>query len=140
MSRSNSVFEWNIDKHNYSQSKVRVYCFIITAPKHLDSRAVAIHSTWGRRCDGHSFVTEHVNDTKGLPIAPIPNIIPGYEHLTQKSVLAFLYAYEKLLYDYDWFIKADDDTYIFVENLKFFLKDKNPSDPVTYGQNFKVGT
>jgi glycoprotein-N-acetylgalactosamine 3-beta-galactosyltransferase len=134
------VFQWNINEHNYSQSKVRIYCLIITAPQHLNTRARAIHSTWGSRCDGHSFVTEYSNNTKGLPIASIANITPGYEHLTQKSVLAFLYAYKKFRNDYDWFVKADDDTYLFIENLKYFLRDKNPSHPVTYGQNFKVGT
>jgi hypothetical protein len=34
--------------------------------------------------------------------------------------------------------KADDDTYISVENLKAFLSTKNPEAPVTYGYDFKT--
>ena len=40
--------------------------------------------------------------------------------------------------DYDWYLKADDDTFIFVDNLKSFLKTKNSSQPVTYGYDFKI--
>ena len=40
--------------------------------------------------------------------------------------------------DYDWYLKADDDTFIFVDNLKTFLKTKNSSQPVTFGFDFKI--
>jgi hypothetical protein len=134
-----TTLQWDISKENNSQPQVRIYCFILTAPQFLNTRALAINSTWARRCDGYSFISEYFNDTKGLPIAPIANITPGYKHLTQKSILALHYIYENFLNDYDWFFKADDDTYLFVENLKLFLKDKNTSEPITFGYNFKVG-
>ena len=73
-----------------------------------------------------------------LPLAPIKNIEPGYLHLTKKTHLAFAFAYEHYLNEFDWFVKADDDTYLSIEHLKYFLKDKNSSAPVTYGYNFKV--
>jgi glycoprotein-N-acetylgalactosamine 3-beta-galactosyltransferase len=119
-------------------SDVRIYCFISTTPKYFETRARAVNSTWAPRCDGYSFISEYSNNTKGLPIAPIANITPGYGHLTQKSTLAFHYVYKHFLNDYEWFVKADDDTYLFIENLKLFLKDKNSSDPVTFGYNFNV--
>ena len=37
----------------------------------------------------------------------------------------------------DWFLKADDDTYTIVENLRFLLEDKNSSAPVYFGHKFK---
>ncbi len=134
-----AIFKLNTSKENNSQPQVRIYCFILTAPKFFDTRARAINSTWARRCDGYSFISEYSNDTKGLPIAPIRNLSASYEYLTQKSTSALLYIYENFLNDYDWFFKADDDTYLFVENLKQFLEDKNASEPITFGYNFKVG-
>jgi len=134
-----AIFKLNISKENNSQPQVRIYCFILTAPQFLNTRALAINSTWARRCDGYSFISEYSNDTKGLPIAPIRNLSSSYDYLTQKSTSALLYIYENFLNDYDWFFKADDDTYLFVENLKLFLKDKNTSKPITFGYNFKVG-
>jgi glycoprotein-N-acetylgalactosamine 3-beta-galactosyltransferase len=116
----------------------RVFCFVLTAPKYFDTRARAVNSTWGRRCDGLFFITELSNDTQGLPIAPIANLTPGYEHLTQKTVLALQYAYEYHFNNFDWFVKADDDTYIFMENLKEFLRQQNTFEPVTFGWISKV--
>jgi glycoprotein-N-acetylgalactosamine 3-beta-galactosyltransferase len=84
------------------------------------------------------MASKQLNSTEQLPIAPIQNIIAGYEHLTQKSTLAFLFAYENYHNDFDWFIKADDDTYVFVDHLKTFLSGQNSSEPVTFGYNFKV--
>ena len=81
---------------------------------------------------------EQINFTKQIPIAPLKELNAGYNHLTQKSTLSFLFAYENYLDDYDWFVKADDDTYLVVDNLKRFLSEQNPSEPVTFGYNFKV--
>ena len=34
-------------------------------------------------------------------------------------------------------MKADDDTYVIVENLKFMLQSHKPSDPIYFGCKFK---
>jgi hypothetical protein len=132
------LFQLNISKQNSSNVPVRIYCFILTSPQYFDTRARAVNSTWAPRCDKFSFISEYSNDTKGLSIAPIANISSGYGHLTQKTTLALQYIYENFFNDFDWFVKADDDTYLFVENLKSFLKEQNTSEPVTFGYNFKV--
>jgi len=119
-------------------TQVRVFCFVLTAPQYFDTRARAVNSTWGRRCNVLFFITESSNDTHGLPIAPIANITPGYGHLTQKTVSALQYAYEYHFNNFDWFVKADDDTYIFMENLKAFLRKQNTSEPVSFGWISKV--
>ena len=128
----------NMSIENNSNSQVRIHCLILTSTQYLDTRARAVNDTWGSRCDKFHFISEYVNDTKGLPIAPIANITPGYDHLTQKTTRALHFAYENSLNDTDWFVKTDDDTYLFVENLKQFLKGQNTSLPITFGYNFKV--
>lgn len=133
-----SYFRIHIDLNNHLNSNPRIYCFILTAPKYFDTRARAVNSTWAPRCDRYTFISEYFNDTKGLPIAPIANITAGYRYLIQKTGLALRYIYENFARDYDWIVKADDDTYLFIDNLKNFLKDKNPSEPITFGHNFKV--
>jgi glycoprotein-N-acetylgalactosamine 3-beta-galactosyltransferase len=39
--------------------------------------------------------------------------------------------------NYDWYLKADEDTFIFVDHLREFLVKQNSSEPVTFGYNFK---
>lgn len=151
-----TVFFLNLSSNDYSINPIiyriskplpRILCLILTTPKNFPSRVKAINDTWAPRCSDYYFITEH--DPKNLteqertianevPIAPIGNITAGYDHLTQKSTLAFLFAHEKHSNEFDWFIKADDDTYLFVDHLQWFLSEQNASDPVTFGYNFKV--
>ena len=37
----------------------------------------------------------------------------------------------------DWFLKADDDTYVIMENLHSFLQPYSTSDPIYFGCKFK---
>ena len=52
------------------------------------------------------------------------------------------YGFYKTYTDYedkvDWVIKADDDTFIVMENLKFLLSSYNHTDPIWFGCEFKV--
>ena len=34
-------------------------------------------------------------------------------------------------------MKADDDTYMIIENLRYLLKDQNSSEPIFFGHKFK---
>ena len=52
-------------------------------------------------------------------------------------VQAFEYVYKNHLDEADWFLKADDDTYTIVENLRYLLQDKNSSEPMFFGHKFK---
>ena len=122
-----------------SIDSVRICCLILTAPKYFNTRTRAVNATWAPRCDKYLFISEYSNQTNSsFPIAPIRNLSTGYSHLTKKTTLAFHYAYENLVEQFDWFVKADDDTYLIMENLRYFLQQHNSSEPVTFGYNFKV--
>ncbi|CAF4216312.1 unnamed protein product, partial [Rotaria sordida] len=128
------------------QNLTRILCLIFTSANTLLTRARAVHETWASRCDKYYFICEiipknlthnEIQLIKSMPIASINNTLPGYNHLTLKSRLSFHFAYEHHQNDFDWFVKADDDTYLIVENLKLFLSKQNKSEPITFGYNFK---
>ncbi|BHF58790.1 hypothetical protein SprV_0100174500 [Sparganum proliferum] len=56
-------------------------------------------------------------------------------HLWSKmrKIVRYVYQYRN---DYDYFYKADDDTYMFVENLADELSRRNPDEPFMMGRRF----
>lgn len=65
------------------------------------------------------------------------NISEGREHLTGKTRRSFDYIYKHHFEEADWFIKCDDDTYVIVENLRYFLSGEDTNSPVYFGHHFK---
>ena len=45
--------------------------------------------------------------------------------------------YEHYKDEADWFLKADDDTYTVVENLRYMLQPYNATTPIYFGCKFK---
>ncbi|XP_075246978.1 glycoprotein-N-acetylgalactosamine 3-beta-galactosyltransferase 1-like [Convolutriloba macropyga] len=101
------------------QSSVKVLCFVETCDKYLYTRAIVINNTWASRCDKTLFISEVEN--KSFPAISPPGIGTGYHALWSKTMYTFRYLYLHYVNEYHWFMKADDDTYVVVENLKLFL-------------------
>lgn len=115
--------------------KVRVLCWVMTSPENHKTRAIHVQGTWGKRCDKLLFVSEQSD--KSLPVLKV-SVKHGREHLTAKTMTAFDHIFEHHFNEADWFLKADDDTYVVVENLKYFLSSQNSSDAVFFGHHFKT--
>ncbi len=137
--------------------KPRIFCLILTSATNFNTRTRSIYETWAPKCDNYKFVmviSEDIlnktnlkltNDTllNGFEITfdnmnlfqPPNYTIDRYNKLTDKIYKSFKYLYNNYN-DYDWYLKADDDTYVFVDNLRKFLSNKNRSDPITYGYDF----
>ncbi|VUZ50997.1 unnamed protein product, partial [Hymenolepis diminuta] len=56
--------------------------------------------------------------------------------LWEKTRQAIIYAYRNHADDYDYFMKADDDTYVIVENLRYILSTRIPDEPFFMGRRF----
>ncbi|CAL1532600.1 unnamed protein product [Lymnaea stagnalis] len=113
---------------------VRVACWILTSPSNLNKKAIHVKNTWSKRCNVVVFISSERNDS--FPTVGV-NASEGREHLTAKTMQAFKYLYDRHLNDADWFLKADDDTYVIMENLRYFLSGEDTEKPVYFGQRFR---
>ena len=79
-------------------------------------------------CSFNSSINETTLPVIGLPTAE------GYGRLWGKVKKALIYLYHNHP-TFDWFLKADDDTYIIVDNLRRLLKQSTAasnSDPAVW--------
>jgi len=113
---------------------VRVLCWIMTGPQNHESKARHVKATWGKRCNKLIFMSS--KEDKSLPAVKL-DVNEGRDNLWGKTKQAFEYVYKNHLDEADWFLKADDDTYTIVENLRYLLQDKNSSEPMFFGHKFK---
>ena len=111
--------------------KQRILCWIMTSPTNLPVRAKSVNDTWGKRCDILLFMS-----TKADPNFPsvVLDVEEGFEKLWYKTRASLDYIYQHYLNDADWFLKADDDTYVIVENLRYMLSKLNTSEPHYIGR------
>jgi len=114
--------------------KVRVLCWIMTGPDNHETKAAHVKATWGQRCNKLLFMSSKEDKELGSVALDVPE---GHDNLWAKTREAFRYVYQHHKDEADWFLKADDDTYTIVENLRFLLEDKNSSAPVYFGHKFK---
>uniref|UniRef100_A0A6I8PYN4 N-acetylgalactosaminide beta-1,3-galactosyltransferase n=1 Tax=Xenopus tropicalis TaxID=8364 RepID=A0A6I8PYN4_XENTR len=115
-------------------SKVRVLCWIMTGPSNLQTKAIHVKNTWTRHCNVALFmssVTDKEFPTIGLGTGE------GRDKLYWKTIRAFHYAHKYYLNETDWFLKADDDSYAIVDNLRWMLSNYTPDQPIYFGKRFK---
>ncbi|KAK7479158.1 hypothetical protein BaRGS_00029599, partial [Batillaria attramentaria] len=115
--------------------EVRVLIWVMTSPKNLQVKAKVVRDTWGKRANKLIFFSSETD--KNFPTIGL-NVSEGREHLTAKTMQGFRYVYEHHFDDADWFMKADDDTYVILENLRYFLSGEDNMKPVFFGHHFKT--
>ena len=62
----------------------------------------------------------------------------GVEHLTEKVMKAFQYVYNTYHDNYDWFLKADDDSFFIMENLRLLLSHHSNDEPIYFGHTLAL--
>ncbi|XP_045583776.1 glycoprotein-N-acetylgalactosamine 3-beta-galactosyltransferase 1 isoform X2 [Procambarus clarkii] len=109
-----------------------VLCYILTGPT-THHRALHVRNTWGQRCDRIVFYSTQEDPDLQTEVLDVPE---GYGFLWAKTkgALAHLHRHHP---EYDWYLKADDDTFVIVENLRYFLRGLDSGQPVYYGVKFR---
>ncbi|XP_073469851.1 glycoprotein-N-acetylgalactosamine 3-beta-galactosyltransferase 1-like [Aquarana catesbeiana] len=124
----------NSEVSDILSQKVRILCWIMTGPNNLDTKAIHVKYSWARHCNVALFMSSVHNNsfpTVGLETRE------GRDQLYWKTIKAFHYVHKNYLDKADWFFKADDDTYVVMENLRWMLSNYTADQPVYFGKRFK---
>ncbi|XP_005999516.2 glycoprotein-N-acetylgalactosamine 3-beta-galactosyltransferase 1 isoform X2 [Latimeria chalumnae] len=114
--------------------KVRILCWVMTGPQNLQTKAKHVKATWAQHCNKVLFMSS--TDDKDFPAIGL-DTKEGRDQLYWKTIKAFQYVQEHHLNDADWFMKADDDTFVVVDNLRWILSKYSPDKPIYFGRRFK---
>ncbi|CAD6199651.1 unnamed protein product [Caenorhabditis auriculariae] len=114
-------------------------CWVMTTSIYHKTRVNAVNSTWLPRCDSSHILTNSprfLDDQ--IPYHTVFNSLPeSYYKLFWKTRLALLYVYQNVSSEFDWYFKADDDTYVIVDNLRKYLARFDPEKPYFIGYRLK---
>jgi len=114
---------------------IRILCLVMTQPKNHKTKAYRVFKTWGKRCTYVEFITSEADPDLPTIVSPSKE---EYGQIWGKTKFGFKTAYEKYYNKVDWVMKADDDTYVILENLRYLLSSYNHSEPIWFGFEFKV--
>ena len=124
------------EERSYLTPKVngtRILCWKMTTPDNIPKRAKLVKDTWGKRCDILLFFSS--KEDPNFPAIAL-NVEEGPAKLFDKARASLEYIYNHHNNDADWFLKADDDTYAIIENLRSYLSKLNTSEPHYLGRIF----
>ncbi|XP_049872972.1 GATA zinc finger domain-containing protein 14-like [Pectinophora gossypiella] len=117
--------------------RVRVLCWVMTYPDNHQTKAIHVKATWGKRCNRLIFMSSQKDDS--LPAIAL-DVVESKYFLWSKTKKAFQYVHEHYRNHFDWFMKADDDTYVILENLRYLLASYNTHEPIYLGRRYEHRT
>ena len=107
---------------------------VVTARKYLDTRAAAIHDTWGRGLsDVYYFSSPPENGTSDLPIITLPGVNDTVYPPQRKVYRMLKYMHDHYIDQFDFFMRSDDDVYVKTDLLTELLMKVNPAQDIYMG-------
>ncbi|KAG7329150.1 hypothetical protein KOW79_007324 [Hemibagrus wyckioides] len=117
------------EKSGLSQ-QVRVYCVIMVTPKLLQYW-VAVNDTWSKHCDKAVFYT-----SESAKVIDAIDLKEKDEWVRLRKAITHAYEHADGL---RWFFIARPTTFSIIENLKYLVLVKDPSQPFYIGHVEKSG-
>lgn len=140
LNQKNKVINVEPSVLKHDTNNISIFCFIKTYPDHFDTFLKTSFKNCFKHCTDYRFVTIYDKRTDNMPykfLHPSNWYKESYKNLTNKMYYGLLDT--KKLPSYDWYLIADDDSFVHLENLFLFLQDKDLNRPIAFGHHFNPG-
>ncbi|XP_022308962.2 glycoprotein-N-acetylgalactosamine 3-beta-galactosyltransferase 1-like isoform X2 [Crassostrea virginica] len=121
------------------QRSIKVHCIVFVNEHSKLRLASAVDSTWVKRCSSLAYIGKTPNQS-----APLPIVKSNYSLYATRTEATFAlgdavsYVQSKNFSESDWILFSTDNTFVIMENLRYFLSNQNSSDAVYAGKISKV--
>lgn len=131
---------------------MKIFCFVILNPDVSMSRwtessyvgeeyyydshpypETAIQETWSKRCSKVIFFDSQTRMRKVTTIKITSQKSESWAALRE----ALMHISSQYLDSYDWFLKAEDDTFVIMENLAYYLSVHNATESTYFGHAYE---
>lgn len=144
MHHSYDILKQDEHKHwgHYTYTPNRILCAVPTRWNDAAHRIQRLERTWGPFCDILLFCVagehetpppENVSVGELLVVNMTHSADRNKNNLWNKVHLMWSAIADKYIDKAEWFLKVDDDTYLFVDHLKGFTQYYNPAIPRYFG-------
>lgn len=132
------------NENEYLMRKAKILCFVMLKK---DKRIIrypftptvtksweAIRNTWGDRCSRLVYFSNLNIDNPTIEVFKIKVFDMTSWSATYEAIMKI--ASLKLMEEYEWFLKVEEDTFVVMENLAYFLSIYNSSEPHYFGHPY----
>ena len=134
--------------HHHWSPRLPVLVGVMTARSYLLTRACSVWRTWGSQviqfggdikffvgqADQEDQLVSALESCPGLPVVVLDNVQDNAYPPQHKSFSMLAWMWDHYGNKSVWFMRADDDVYIKIEELLEFLRPINSSEPQYLGQ------
>jgi Fringe-like len=101
----------------------KIFCGILTTERDHKTNAPAVIETWGKRCDGYlAFSTVDDEEISAVKVYHEDLAMSGERQNNWQMVRSlWKYMHAHFVEDFDFFFLGRDDTFVIVENLRYYL-------------------
>ena len=129
----------NFEKKPISRNSALMLVGVQTAEKYLKTRMKAAHETWAQHIHGDVVFFSGEKSTSyrediNTSVVYLPDVPDNMYPPQKKSFLMLKYMHDYYIDKYDWFVRADDDSFIIGPALGKFLSSINSSKLHYIGQ------
>ena len=115
----------------------RILCWVCTYPATKNS-VFLLDKLWGQFLTKTIYVSNDISLLHPLPTLLFPSTDETRGLLWTKTIFAFRSLLMRYGEEFDWFMKADDDTFVVPDNLYKFLREYNSSIPYYFGREITI--